>query len=84
MTIRSLFTLPYGYQVKTSVLSRSRFIRAGGGTEDFAFWCSSRQTIYLRADRLPTERWEDYLHELEHMWVDYREYLRHLAAAKIS
>jgi len=82
MMIKRMLTLPYGYQVKTAILPKSLFIRAGAGSEDFAFWCSSRQTIFLRKDRLPTERWEDYLHELGHVWVDYMEWLRQEAAVK--
>ena len=79
MRFRKSFTLPYGYHISTKVYTKSRFLKAGGGTSDFAFWCSARQTIFLRADRLPTEQWEDYLHELDHAWTDYKEWLRQQA-----
>jgi len=82
MRLKATFTLPYGYAVKTKVLPKSRFEKAGGGTNDYAFWCSARQIIFLRAERQDADRWLDYLHELDHMWVDYKEWLHHQAAAK--
>jgi hypothetical protein len=80
MKLRSLFTLPYGYVVKTMILPKARFVKHGGGESDMAFWRSDTQTIYLRKDRQPTEQWMDYLHELDHMWVDYREWLQQQAS----
>ena len=79
MKIKPTFTFPYGYKVTTKIHTPAQFAKAGGGTTDIAFWDSSNQTINLRGDRAPCEQWEDYMHELEHAWVDYRWWLRNQA-----
>ena len=76
MKIKPTFTLPYGYKVHTKIQSPKQFLKAGAGIHDLAFWCGSSQTIYLRSDRAPVEVWADYIHELEHAWVDYRWWLQ--------
>ncbi len=79
MKIKPSFSFPYGFKVTTKILSPAKFLKAGGGTTDLAFWCGATRTIYLRDDRAPVELWADYMHELEHAWVDYRWWLMNQA-----
>lgn len=82
MKIKPTFTLPYGYKVHVQVLPVKKFLKAGLPDTCYGAWFSDTQTIVLRGDRADSEIWQDYLHELEHMWVDYRWWLVNQAAPK--
>lgn len=64
-------TLPGGYKVKVRIVVDSAFSKMGMADSD-AFWNVDNLTIYLRKSRGPAERFNDYMHELDHVWTDYK------------
>lgn len=65
------FTMLGGYRVRVRVCMDSEFKKMGMEGQH-AGWNTFNRTIYLRKSRSDAERWEDYVHELEHMWVDWK------------
>lgn len=76
MKIKPTFTFPYGYKIHVKILKGNNFIKINGNNPMLACWDQDSQTIYLRDDRIAAELWQDFLHELDHAWTDYREWLR--------
>jgi len=73
-------TLPFGYHIEVQYLSKEAFIEKNGNC-DAAWWAESEEeeeggTIDLIKSVPPKKQWLNFLHELEHSLVDYREFLR--------
>lgn len=78
--IPRLILLPFGYEIKVEYLSKAAFIEKNGNC-DAAWWSESESdgeggTIDLIKEVPPRKQWDNFLHELEHSLVDYREFLR--------
>lgn len=72
--------LPFGYRIEVKYLTKEAFIEKNGDCEA-AWWHEDEGSeeggvIDLIKNVPPQKQWDNFLHELEHSLVDYREYLR--------
>lgn len=72
--------LPFGYHIEVKYLTKEAFHEKNGNC-DAAWWHEDESegeggTIDLIKETPPLKQWGNFLHELEHSLVDYREYLR--------
>ncbi len=72
--------LPHGYRIRVQYLTRKAFAEKNGNCMA-AWWGEDESsdeggTIDLISGTPPKKQWDNYLHELEHALVDYREFLR--------
>lgn len=72
--------LPFGYHIEVQYLSKKDFTEKNGHCQA-AWWDEAESegeggVIDLIKEAPPKQQWQDFLHELEHALVDYREYLR--------
>jgi hypothetical protein len=65
--------LPGGYSIDVHLLSRKK-ANEEMGSDVYAQWDVSEHAIYLRAERKGKDRAEDFIHELEHAFVDYKDW----------
>lgn len=66
-------TLPGGYQVEVELQDRKK-ANEEMGNDVFACWDVSERTIYLRKERRGKHRLEDFVHEMEHALVDWKDW----------
>lgn len=63
------------WKLTIKALSDKRY-NAMLGKDSWACWDSSKRTVYLRASRSLEEIAEDFDHELEHVRVDYKLWVK--------
>lgn len=72
----SSYTFPGNTKVHVRCMTDKWFEDAGYTEETCAFWDSDKAVIRLRKSRTSVLQVEDLLHELDHAWVDAREWLK--------
>jgi len=84
--------LPFGFTVKIKQLRKKLWKQAydaafadGGHKATAAFFTSddTTATIFLQRNRTPQERKEDLVHELQHVMVEYQEYVKEIQAHEL-
>jgi len=77
MKIPHQITLPGHYRIRIRIVTRSQAKLFPLLDRDaYASWSIDDRTIYLRKSRTGTDRMEDFLHEMEHAFTDWKDYFR--------
>lgn len=72
MKIPKSFTMPGGYRVKVKQLTDTQALDEMG--EAWAEWDADTHEILLRKNRMVKDKAEDFIHECEHMFVDWKDW----------
>ena len=84
--------LPFGFTVGIKQLRKKAWKKvydeafSDGGHKDtaaFNVYKDNKATIYLQLNRSPQERKEDLVHELQHVMVEYQEYVKEIQAHEL-
>lgn len=73
LKIPKLVRLPGGYDILVIVMP-TKVADREIGEGCLAEWCVDHREIHLRADRKGQSRREDFIHEMEHAMVDWKDY----------
>lgn len=77
--------LPFGFKVKIKQVRKKQWRKIYkenfgdgdyNGTAAFCYHDNDTATIVLQLNRTPQERKEDLVHELQHVMIEYQEYVK--------
>lgn len=66
-------TFPGGYHISVTRMSRTK-ANEEMGAEVYAQWDVDEHVILLRSDRSGQEMREDFVHEMEHAFIDWKDW----------
>jgi hypothetical protein len=77
LSIRRQYIFPMNYVVKVKQMDHDDFVAEHGDGLGVAFWeeMDGGGTIYLDKSRPLRKRLEDLIHEMDHVWPDFKEHL---------